>query len=252
MTTYTSTQQLQDVIAFPFKDADWFKKLAVGSLLVLANFLLPILPLFLVYGYLMRVMRRIIVEAEQPTLPEWNDWGSLFFDGLRLAGAGLVYSLPALILFFLGYLTAFLPAFLAPWLEGVAESSSAATALLPIVGMMLGFGGMGLGILLGLAVGLIVPAALGHLVAKDRFSAAFEIGDWWPVFRANFTGFLLAFVLLMGLTMIGSFIFQILYFTIILCCLLPLVLSAFSMYLSLIASTLFAGAYYDGLHRLEP
>jgi hypothetical protein len=164
----------------------------------------------------------------------------------------LIYSLPALILFLLGYLLAFLPAFLAPWLEGVAESSSAAAALLPVVGMMLGFGGMGLGILLGLAVGLIVPAALGHLVAKDRFSAAFEIGDWWPVFRENITGFLLAFVLLMGFTMIGSFIFQILYFTIILCCLLPLVLSVFSLYMSLIASTLFAGAYYDGLRRLEP
>ena len=251
MATSTTTQQLQDVFAFPFKDPDWFKKLAIGSLLIIAGFIIPILPILFVYGYVMRVMRKVIVEAGEPYLPEWDDWGQLFIDGLKLLGAGLIYALPALILFFLGYMIAFLPAFLVPWFEEIADASSVAFAIFPIFGMMLGFGTMGLGILLAVAVGIIVPAALGHLVAEDRFAAAFEINAWWPVFRANLTGFLLAFVIIMGFWMIGSFIFQILYFTIILCCLMPLVFSVFSMYLSLVSLTLFADAYHDGVRKLD-
>ena len=251
MSTSTNTQQLQNVLTFPFKDPDWFKKLTIGSLLILSGFIIPILPILFVYGYVMRIMERIIIQDGEPCLPEWDDWGKLFTDGARLLGAGLIYAIPALILFFLGYMIAFLPAFLIPWMEGIVEPSSAAFAIFPLFGMMLGFGTMGLGILLAVAVGILVPAALGHLVAKDRFSAAFQVNEWWPILRANFTGFLLAFVIIMGIFTIGSFFYQILYFTIILCCLIPLALSAYSMYLSLISMTLFAQAYSDGVQKLD-
>jgi hypothetical protein len=36
-----------------------------------------------------------------------------------------------------------------------------------------------------------------------------------------------------------------------LCCLMPLVFSAFSMYLSLVSLTLFVEAYHDGVRKLE-
>jgi len=251
MTTSTTMQQFQNVFTFPFKDPDWFKKLTIGSLLIVAGFIIPILPILFVFGYVMRVMRRIIVEAGEPYLPEWEDWGQLFIDGLKLLGAGLIYAIPALILPFLGYMIAFLPAFLVPWLEGIVDSSSAGFAIFPLLGMLFGFVLMGLGILFAILMGIVVPAGLGHLVAKDRFSAAFQVNEWWPIFRANFTGFLLAFVIIMGITMIGSFIFQILYFTIILCCLIPLVLSAYSMYLSLISLTLFSQAYSYGVQKMD-
>ena len=251
MTISTTTQQFQNVFSFPFKDPDWFKKLAIGSLLIVAGFIIPISPILFVFRYVMRVMRRIIVEAGEPYLPEWEDWGQLFIDGLKLLGAGLIYAIPALILPYLGYMIAFLPAFLVPWLEVIVDTSSGGSALFPLLGTMLGFWVMGLGILLAVAVGILVPAALSHLVAKDRFSAAFEINAWWRLFRANFTGFLLAFVITMGFLMIGSLNFQIRYLTIILCFLIPLVFRSYSMYLSLIALTLFSHAYSDGVQKMD-
>jgi hypothetical protein len=36
-------------------------------------------------------------------LPAWNDWGTLFLDGLKLLGAVIIYMLPALILDIGGY-----------------------------------------------------------------------------------------------------------------------------------------------------
>ena len=190
MTISTTTQQFQNVFSFPFKDPDWFKKLAIGSLLIVAGFIIPISPILFIFRYVMRVMRRIIVEAGEPYLPEWEDWGQLFIDGLKLLGAGLIYAIPALILPYLGYMIAFLPAFLVPWLEVIVDTSSGGSALFPLLGTMLGFWVMGLGILLAVAVGILVPAALSHLVAKDRFSAAFEINAWWRLFKSELHRFL--------------------------------------------------------------
>ena len=218
----------------------------------MAAFVLAGIPTLLVFIFAQKtIMRGIIVDGVEPYLPEWDDWGQLLIDGFRLLGAGLIYALPVLILPFLGYMIAFLPAFMVPWLEGVVDTSAAVSAIFPILGLMLGFGTMGIGILLAVTIGLLVPAALGHLVAKDRFLAAFEITAWWPIFRVNFTGYLLVFVLIMGFVMIGSIIFQILYLTIVLCCLMPLVFSVFSMYLSLVSLTLFAEAYLDGVRKLD-
>jgi len=251
VSTNSSTQQLQNIFTFPFKDPDWVKKLAIGSLLILSGFIIPILPLLFIYGYIIRIMERIIVQDGELYLPEWDDWGKFFTDGARLLGAGLIYALPVMVLIGLGYLVSFLPVMLVPWMGTNADSYSVGSALFPLFGMFIGYGVMGVGILLGILIAIIVPAGLGHLVAKDRFFAAFQVNEWWPIFRANFIGFLLAFVILMGISMIVYLIFQILFLTIILCCLIPLVLSVYSMYISLISMTLFAQTYADGVHMLE-
>jgi hypothetical protein len=246
----TNMPSIQTAIAFPFQDPAWFRKFLIGSILVFASFLIPVVPVLFVLGYAMRVMHRIIVQDGEPYLPEWDDWDRLIIDGVRLFAAGLVYSLPFIFLFISGYLIAYLPAFFTTLLEDAATSSDAVLFLLPFLGMVFGFICMGISILLGVGLGFLFPAALGHLIAEDRFSAAFQLSAWWPVFRANFTGFLVAYLLALGITMLGTFIFQVFYFTVILCCLIPLVISAFSMYFLLVSLTLFAQAYHQGVARL--
>ena len=169
MSTNSSTQQLQNIFTFPFKDPDWFKKLAIGSLLILSGFIVPILPILFVYGYIMRIMERIVVQDGELYLPEWDDWGKYFTDGARLLGAGLIFALPVVVLISLGYLVSFLPVMLVPWMETNADSFSAGSAFFPLLGMFIGYGGLGVGILSGILIAIIVPAGLGHLVAKDRF-----------------------------------------------------------------------------------
>ena len=76
-----SSEDLKQLFAFPFQDPRWQNKFLIGSLVVFAGFIIPLIPFFFVYGYMAQIMRRIIVEKGEPFLPEWDDWGKLFVDG---------------------------------------------------------------------------------------------------------------------------------------------------------------------------
>ncbi|NJN99342.1 MAG: DUF4013 domain-containing protein [Anaerolineales bacterium] len=95
MNTVT-TDNLQALAKFPFTDPRWKNKFLIGSLLHLAGYAIPLIPLIFVYGYCAQIMRQIIVEKRDPYMPEWEDWGKFLQDGLKLTGVGLIYSLPCL------------------------------------------------------------------------------------------------------------------------------------------------------------
>jgi hypothetical protein len=85
------------------------------------------------------------------------------------------------------------------------------------------------------------------MVAKDSFGAAFQINEWWPIFRANLGGFILSYLIIIGVSMIYTLAVQALYFTFILCCTIPILAGIFGFYLYLISSEIFAQAYRLGL-----
>ena len=109
---------------------------------------------------------------------------------------------------------------------------------------------MGIGFVLMLLLSVLLPSALGHLVAKEQFSAAFRAREWWPIFRANLSGFLLSYLLLFGAVYVFSFAIQILYLTIILCFLLPFVMAFFGTYLGFVSSALIGQAYGVGVEKV--
>ena len=80
------------------------------------------------------------------------------------------------------------------------------------ISIMVGtFGGMaafGIGMILAFAIGVFIPVVLSHTVAEDSFKAAFRVKDWWTVFRANWGGFLISYVLIMGVWMLASSVAQ--------------------------------------------
>ena len=104
--------------------------------------------------------------------------------------------------------------------------------------------------LLSLIIGLIVPAAEVHAIANDDFSAGFRVGDWWPIFKKNWGGFAIALAILYVIVTIMSVAMQIMFFTIVFLCLLPLFMPALSMYMALVPYTAFAQAYKEGRDRL--
>ncbi|MDZ7730637.1 MAG: DUF4013 domain-containing protein [Natrialbaceae archaeon] len=59
----------------------------IGGGLMLFSFL--ILPIFIVYGYFMNVVRES--TAESPQVPKFEEWGDLFVDGLKVFVIGFVY-----------------------------------------------------------------------------------------------------------------------------------------------------------------
>ncbi len=256
MTTQSfTTEQLQTLLAFPFKDENWKNKFLIGSLIVFAGFAIPLVPLFFVYGYMVQIMRRIIVEKGEPYLPEWDDWGKLFIDGLKLLGVVLIYMLPVMMLFMVGYFLFFLIPLLGLPIAGVAgeenpEAAGAVFGLLTLISTVGFFVLFGLGMILAFGLGIVMPAIMGHVVATDDFGAGFRLKEWWAIFRANLGGFLMAYVIVMLLSVVLSSVFMILYCTIILCCLVPFITAPVTVYLMAIYGAIFGQAYRDGVDKL--
>ena len=251
MTTSFTSDNLQALAMFPFSDPRWKSKFLIGGLLSLAGYIIPFVPLIFVYGYCAQIMRRIIVEKGEPFLPEWDDWGKFFQDGVKLFGAGLIYSLPGLILFCGGYGLFFATAIGSGVAsEAASADSSPLISLIPLLGFAGWFGGFGLGMLLMLVGMVILPVAAGHVIATDQFAAAFRLREWWPIFQANLSGYVITYVLLFGFWMVLNFAVQILSLTIIFCCLLPFVMGFVMMYTLIIASVLFGQAYQLGAAKL--
>ena len=85
MDTFTSTN-LKKIFTYPFEDENWQKKLAIAGGLMLASFIIPILPFLALYGYMMKIIKNVVEGDGQPSLPEWDDWGELLPERIETAG----------------------------------------------------------------------------------------------------------------------------------------------------------------------
>jgi hypothetical protein len=163
---------------FVFDDPRWIQKVLLGGLFVLASFV--IVGIFFIYGYLARLVRNVINGAAQP-LPEWDDLGEYFGEGLKLFVVGLVYALPVLIV--VGVLIVPVA------ILGAGDNETAQT-----------LGGISAACVwclvfpLSLALALWMPAALLMVIVTGEFSAAFDFKRIWQFIRANIGNYLLAFV----------------------------------------------------------
>ncbi|MGH2535522.1 MAG: DUF4013 domain-containing protein [Thermomicrobiales bacterium] len=78
---------------FPFRDSGWITKVLIGAVMVL----IPIFGWFSLFGYGMRIMRRVVEGADTP-LPEWTDFGQLFVDGVKAFVVGIVWAIPSIVI----------------------------------------------------------------------------------------------------------------------------------------------------------
>lgn len=177
-------------------DPAWVSKLLVASLVSLACGLIVPIPLLL--GYYLRLMRRTLRGEARP-LPEWNDWGGLFGDGLRV----LALLLPHQLAFLLGVVLPFVLVLVASGTLG--ESRGGALVVLLVFPLML------LTLVLGFAFGVYLHAAFIRLAAVDDLRAAYDPGANVAFIRRNAFNVLLAFAVLI----VTNFIAQ---FGLLLCC----------------------------------
>jgi len=231
---------LNRLLYFPVENSEARKNFLVGGLVILASFIIPIIPYLIAIGYIMRIMRQVI-EGETPRMLPWDDWEGMLKDGLKLFGVRFVYSLP-LLLVFLPIMLVFL---VTPFLAAVLDNENIfflTFIAFPVFMVCL--------IPFSLAFALIIPAPETHVAATGQFSAGFRFGEWWPIFRKNIGGFLVAFLVIYGISMVVSIAFQIIFMTVILACLMPFILPAFSFYMFLVQHILFAQAYREGREKL--
>jgi hypothetical protein len=240
-------QSLTTLFSFPFKDPRWKAKCLVGVGLTFVSFLTLFIPFIFVIGYVYQIMRRIILENGEPYLPEWEDWGRLFNDGMRLAGAGVVLSAPIILFLFIAILLGMLPSFV---FMTTSQSGSIDSPLFPLL-TLFSLVPFGLVMVFSLLIGILSPVVMGHVVATHAWTAVFQVKEWWKVFRANLGGFLISYGVVIAVSYVTTIAVQLLNFTLIFFCLVPIMLTCLVFYISLISYPIYAIAYRAGVQNLS-
>ena len=243
---------LSTLLTFPFKDPAWFKKLLILALVLLLASAIPVLPWILAAGYLARLIRRMIVEKSEPSLPTWDDLGGIFQDGWRPFAAALTYLLPVFALFLAGWTVIGLSNSFSPLLQMWNNDRNIdPREFLVIATSFFSLGSTTVAGFFGLIISFLLPAALIHAVVRQEYAAAFRFKEWWSVIVANPSGFLIAFAIAFGLNLVFGLISVFLFFTIILCFVLPFLSFAYSSYSYVVYAALFAEAYRVGADKAD-
>lgn len=247
MSEAATIPSLKVIFRFPFQGPDWRSRFIVGTALLFAGFLVPIVPGIFVYGYVLRVMGQAL-KGEDVALPAWEDWGRLAMDGLRGMVISLVYLLPSMIVFLGGVALYFTSSILFPLLMGAAEEASEVALGAPLL-LLASMAIMFLSLLIGsvlLVVGAIpLPVATAHFVVQDKLSAAFRVREWWPLLQVNKLGYFISWVVVAGLMGILYFVSMMTYYTCVLCCFIPFLGAPIGFYVSLVSAALFGQIYRE-------
>ncbi|WP_254271034.1 DUF4013 domain-containing protein [Haloarcula marina] len=183
----------QEALNYPRNSDSALKNVAIGGLLLFVSFL--VVPTFLVLGYVVRALRGVLDGVEEP--PEFDDWGEMLVDGLKVFAIGFVYALiPATIA---------LVAVFATGLTGAIGGDSSGAGL--AIGLI-AFAALALVTVVSLVIGYVIPAAIVSWVRADRLGAAFSPSEIRPLAfsRTYATGWLVAF----GISLLSAIVIGVL------------------------------------------
>lgn len=82
---------ISDSIKYP--SSNWGKVLILGVICIAS---ILIVPIFLVYGYVFRIIKATLAGMDE--LPEFDEIGEMFVDGLKILVVGIVYAIPVWII----------------------------------------------------------------------------------------------------------------------------------------------------------
>jgi hypothetical protein len=165
---------------FVFQDPRWVTKVLIGGLFYIAAFLF--IGIFFILGYCAKLARNVIANDPLP-MPEWDDLGGFFTDGVRLFAVGFCYVIP-LIVIACGFIV---PLVIAGNVSSRDDLSRAfAGSMVSCVWCLF--------VPISLALSFWMPAALLFATVEQRFGAALDFRRIYEFIRSNFTNYLIAFV----------------------------------------------------------
>jgi hypothetical protein len=178
--TESTISPLKALLRFPFQEPEWQNRFVIGTGLLWASAVVPLLPAIFAQGYALQLMRQAI-EGQPLSLPAWDDWGKLGRDGLWGMVVTFVYLLPGIVVFCGGITLYMTSIFVLPFAGGLSDSGAAAgVAMMSMFGSMaVFFVSLFVSTFLFLAGLVPVPVAVARALAHDDLSAAFRFGRVW-------------------------------------------------------------------------
>lgn len=150
---------LEEALRYPTAGDDALERLLIGGVLMI--FSVFVIPVFLVYGYLVRAIAAVAAGEEEP--PSFEGWEELLVDGIKAFAIAFVYGLVPFVL----ALAVFVPV-----TAGIAAGGDESRGVFAGAGVL----GFLLLIVVAVLVAYVVMAALTNFAVEGRFGAAFDFG----------------------------------------------------------------------------
>ncbi len=201
---------ISDSIKYP--SSNWGKVLILGVIMIAS---ILIVPIFLVYGYVFRIIKATLAGLDE--LPEFDEIGEMFVDGLKIFVVAIVYAIPVWII-----------AWIFSALLGAGMSVSYSTTLDPTLIWAMFLGNLVFAIV-ALIIGLIEIIAIANMAYYDGdLGAAFrfsEILDY--ISRIGWGKYIATYIVIAIIAFIGFLIGILTMFILIGIILLPLVIAPY-------------------------
>jgi hypothetical protein len=161
---------MSDSLRYP--SSDWSKVVILGVLFLLSIFIIPI---FLMLGYVLRVIKASLAGVDE--LPAFDELGEMLVDGIKLFIVYLIYSLPAIIIGIISFISLW-----SSLMSLTYVTQTSGNVLTPEMFLSI-FGGSALiGLIIAgiysLVIYPIMAVAIGNMAYYDgELAAAFRFGE---------------------------------------------------------------------------
>ncbi|RKD97940.1 DUF4013 domain-containing protein [Halopiger aswanensis] len=175
---------LTDSLAYLTRSDEMWKTSIIGGLMLLFGFLL--FPLFLVWGYVVRVLERTTHGDDEA--PRFEDWGEMLIDGAKATVILLAYSLVPIVVG--GVLAGIATLVAGGSVDSIGAAAAAVTGLVTFATV--------------LVVAYAVPAAITNFAVEGRLAAGLDVGAIRPILASG--TYAVAWLLALAIVVAGSLV----------------------------------------------
>ncbi|BDZ66871.1 DUF4013 domain-containing protein [Methanobacterium ferruginis] len=202
---------ISDSIKYP--SSSWGKVLILGVIMIAS---ILIVPIFLVYGYVFRIIKATLAGMDE--LPDFDEIGDMFVDGLKVFVVAIVYAIPVWIIALI------LNMIIGASMDVTTTATTLDAAMFwGIIASNLVFA------IVGIIVGLIEIIAIANMAYNDgEIGAAFRFSEIMDIIaNIGWGKYIATYIVIIIIAAIGVLIGMLTMFILIGFILLPLIIAPY-------------------------